>query len=282
MNDTQDKAKEERYIDLTLGTLVPILWYGIFLWIAIAQVERFDRDASATDNIQIALGLGLLLIFFMIVHVATRAALNLSRSVEEPPPAPPVETAFPAGSTGPVALWLIIFAIVSIAGTLIGLWLHGKPAAVTKSGILGGLNSGTAVHVVEALISMMAAGVGSCVTTVLGYLSHASVKKDFDSAYVPWYVARPLMGMLLGLVFYFVVRGGLVLLMAPAGDGETMENLDPWGVAALGALVGLFSKNAIEKLREIFDTLFRTEADLRNDILNKLPDDLKKQVKKHM
>lgn len=277
MNEPKENDEEKGYTLLDVGTLVPILWYGIFLWIAIDQIQGVWEGAKA-NSVKVALGLVLLLIFFMIVHVATRAALNMSSAFEEPPPTPLVETGFPAGSTGPVALWLLIFAITSIAGVLFGLWLHGKP----ESDSFEWVNTGMGIHVVEALISMTAAGVGSCVTTILGYLSHASVKKDFDSAYVPWYVARPLMGVLLGLVFYFVVRGGLVLLMAPGGEGEMQENLDPWGIAALGALVGLFSKNAIEKLREIFDTLFRTEADLRNDILNKLPDDLKKQVKEHI
>jgi hypothetical protein len=103
---------------------------------------------------------------------------------------------------------------------------------------------------------MFAAGVGSIITTILAYLQHASQEKDFDRAYAPWYVARPLMGLLLGLVFYFVFRGGLLATVQTGVEGK---ELNKWALAGLGALVGLFSKNAIEKLREVFDTLFRTK-----------------------
>jgi hypothetical protein len=50
------------------------------------------------------------------------------------------------------------------------------------------------------------------------------------------------------------------------------------GLAGVGALVGLFSKNAIEKLREVFDTLFSTKKGTEQSILDRLPPDLKKQV----
>ena len=51
------------------------------------------------------------------------------------------------------------------------------------------------------------------ITTILGYLEHASYRKNFSRAFVPWYIGRPIMGMLLGLVFYFVIKGGLWALV---------------------------------------------------------------------
>jgi hypothetical protein len=55
----------------------------------------------------------------------------------------------------------------------------------------------------------------------------------------------------LGLLFYFVVRAGL--LSADAGS------VSPYGIVAFGALAGWFSKQATNKLAEVFETLFRTE-----------------------
>ncbi len=49
-------------------------------------------------------------------------------------------------------------------------------------------------------------------------------------------------------------------------------------MAAVGSLVGLFSKNAVEKLRELFNTLFQTEDALSTELLSRLPPDLKKAV----
>jgi hypothetical protein len=41
--------------------------------------------------------------------------------------------------------------------------------------------------------------------------------------------------------------------------GGTAGDLSPYGVAAVAGLAGLFSKQATDKLREVFETLFKTE-----------------------
>jgi hypothetical protein len=66
-----------------------------------------------------------------------------------------------------------------------------------------------------------------------------------------WYLLRVFVGSALALLFYFAVRGGFF-------GADTPENsINPYGIAALAGLVGLFSKQATDKLRELFDTLFR-------------------------
>jgi hypothetical protein len=40
---------------------------------------------------------------------------------------------------------------------------------------------------------------------------------------------------------------------------QVKYGLSPYGVAAMSALTGLFSKQATEQLREVFETLFRTQ-----------------------
>jgi len=71
-----------------------------------------------------------------------------------------------------------------------------------------------------------------------------------------WYVLRPFIGMALAVIVYFVVRGGLI-----TGQGGA-ENLSPYGVAAIAGMAGMFSKQATDKLREVFENLFRTEKSL--------------------
>ncbi len=44
----------------------------------------------------------------------------------------------------------------------------------------------------------------------------------------------------------------------------------------------MFSKNAIEKLREIFNVLFKSEADLTDEVLKKLPDELRERVREKL
>ena len=52
----------------------------------------------------------------------------------------------------------------------------------------------------ESFIALFAAGIGSAITTIMGYLHHASVVRDFKVSFVPWYFGRPIIGMLLGIV----------------------------------------------------------------------------------
>jgi hypothetical protein len=63
-----------------------------------------------------------------------------------------------------------------------------------------------------------------------------------------WYVLRPFIGVVLALIFYFVVRAGFL-----TGGGD----INPYGVIALAALAGMFSKQATDKLEEVFTTIFR-------------------------
>jgi hypothetical protein len=70
-----------------------------------------------------------------------------------------------------------------------------------------------------------------------------------------WYVLRPFIGMGIAAIFYLVLRGGLVLLSAPLD----LKTLNPYGIGAFAALSGMFSKQAADKLSDIFDNLFKTQ-----------------------
>jgi hypothetical protein len=63
------------------------------------------------------------------------------------------------------------------------------------------------------------------------------------------YALLPAVGALMATVFYLVLRGGLV-----AGQ-DAATDINPYGVTAIAALVGLFSSQASEKLKAVFETL---------------------------
>jgi hypothetical protein len=77
--------------------------------------------------------------------------------------------------------------------------------------------------------------------------------RTFEVSWTAWYLLRPPIGGLLGLVIYFVIRAGLM--------GGSATEVNPHSVAALGALGGWFSKTATDKLQEVFETFFKTDAD---------------------
>ena len=81
----------------------------------------------------------------------------------------------------------------------------------------------------------------------------------FNKRWTWFYLLRPSIGMALALVFYFVIRGGFLTTSGGAKD------INPYGIAALAGLVGMFSKQATDKLSEVFGTLFRAAAGQGDD-----------------
>ncbi len=133
----------------------------------------------------------------------------------------------------------------------------------------------------EAIIMIFAGGLGSAVYAIRGYLKHACDLKNFDSIYIPWYPLWLLQGSLLGLIFYFAIRGSLLFITLNSGTGQTTGTntpiaLNTWSLAAIGALVGLFSKYAIEKLREVIIITFGGKDELDKEAQVENPQSTKK------
>src|SRR5579871_2467689 len=100
------------------------------------------------------------------------------------------------------------------------------------------------------LVVAVSAALGSYVHAATSFASYVG-NKTLSRSWLWWYALRPTIGVALALIFYFVIRGGL-LTTTSTGD------ISPFGATALGGLVGMFSKQATDKLRETFDNLFRT------------------------
>jgi len=288
-------------------------------------LRAWDARDGAGGWVELAkalLGLGVLAGAFVLLHLAARAlpewAARWSAAQAPPPPqqprAPTKGQAFPTPLTVMVGLWLLFIAAFNVGGLILTLsppaWLtdafpalaipvDGEPAADGQTGAdedgdaegerdaeAPGLPDEAPGHPIRDLIvTLFAAGVGSTITAVMGYLEHASIKKDFDPAFAPWYVARPILGLLLGALFYFVLKGGLLATVSGADDTGSLP-LNEYALAGLGGLVGLFSKNALEKLREVFNIFFATRGQVAGevtaDLAKRLPPELWQQVKPHL
>jgi hypothetical protein len=114
------------------------------------------------------------------------------------------------------------------------------------------------------MLVVLVAALGSVVHATTSFVDFAG-NRQLTSSWVWWYLLRGLVGTTLALPFYFAVRGGFFGASTPAAD------VNPYGIAALAGLAGLFSKQATDKLEELFDTLFRTRPgygdDARRDTL---------------
>jgi hypothetical protein len=98
------------------------------------------------------------------------------------------------------------------------------------------------------LLVIVAGALGSFIHSATSFSDYVGNRK-FVSSWAWWYVLRSFVGIALALVLYFVVRAGFVTAGADA--------MSPFGVATLAALAGLFSKQATDKLEEVFTTMFR-------------------------
>lgn len=97
---------------------------------------------------------------------------------------------------------------------------------VVIAGALGGL-----IHALRSLI---------------WYVGNRGMKRSW----ILMYIVTPLIGSILSVIFYLVLRSGLF-----ASQG-TVADTNPFGFAAISGLVGMFSNLAAVKLKEVAESLF--------------------------
>jgi hypothetical protein len=103
------------------------------------------------------------------------------------------------------------------------------------------------------LIVIFAGALGA-VLRALGSIVWYTGTRYLRRSWLLQYYMQPLRGAVLGILFYFLLRGGLFSSNAPLGDTS------PAGFAAVAALVGLFEKEATRKLQMIAEALFTPHA----------------------
>lgn len=103
-------------------------------------------------------------------------------------------------------------------------------------------------------IAMITGALGSFIHLATSFASYVGNRR-LSSSWMWWFMLRAPMGSALALIAYFVLRSGFLL------DGALGEQISPFGIAALGGLVGLASKQIIDKFRMITDETFATDLD---------------------
>jgi hypothetical protein len=108
---------------------------------------------------------------------------------------------------------------------------------------------GLAAEVRLIWLVVITSALGSYIHTVTSFALYAGNRR-LDPSWLAWYLLRPAISAALALIFYFALRAGL--FSGAAAD----QTVNPFGVAAISGMVGMFSKQATEKLGKIFDTIF--------------------------
>ena len=98
------------------------------------------------------------------------------------------------------------------------------------------------------LIVAVAGALGSLIHALRSLTKYVGVQK-LEHNWLPMYILLPFVGSTLAVLFYLVIRGGFF------STGATVQATSPFGFAALAGLVGLFTEQAVLKLKEVATTL---------------------------
>jgi hypothetical protein len=160
------------------------------------------------------------------------------------------------GWKGKIGL-LIFFTLLFILLTYVSysLW---PTTSLSEDGKTTINNSSTVFGIkVEAndarlLLLVLAIGaMGSIVHTATSFGDFSGTRK-LEKSWIWWYFLRPVIGAALALILFFVIKAGLLAL------GSETKEINIFTIAAVSGLAGMFSKQATNKLSDVFDTLFKS------------------------
>jgi hypothetical protein len=133
------------------------------------------------------------------------------------------------------------------------------------------LNIWTTVEERLLLLVIVAGALGSYIHSSTSYADYRG-NRQFAPSWTLWYFLRPFVGICLALIVYFAVRGGLLSVVLSGDEANDATKINPFGIAAIAGLTGMFSKQAADKLAEVFTTLFKSQGDQqRRDSLTPAP-----------
>ena len=107
------------------------------------------------------------------------------------------------------------------------------------------------------LIVIIMGALGGSLYSVRAFTIHVG-RDTFEVSWICWYFLRPLTGSVLAVIFYFAFRAAFFSLSASTGD------LNVFGIATLGGIVGIFSKETIDKLKELFEDILPIKEESRD------------------
>lgn len=152
----------------------------------------------------------------------------------------------------------LVFLAIALAYLVVCVWpanfASDTPGAktVTIDFIGTSAHLATTADVQLLMLVMLAGALGSFLHTATSFADFVGNEK-LTRSWIWWYLLKPFVGMGLAVVFYLVIRGGFLSAGTEAGK------VNVYGIAALAGLTGMFSKQATDKLGEVFTTLFQTK-----------------------
>jgi len=174
--------------------------------------------------------------------------------VAEPLPVPGAEDLTVEQPTRPVAAWggialeFFVAAVVLILALFtVAIWPGGSDSiALPMTSLAVSITMSYEVRLM--LLAAGAGGLGGALQAAYSIVSHPEVH-TLTAAWVRWYLLRPAVGAVLGVVSYLILRATLI---APGASAHSISSV---GLSALTFAAGLASSRFNSHLNDIIETL---------------------------
>jgi hypothetical protein len=160
-----------------------------------------------------------------------------------------------------LGIYLTITFLIQVV-FLIGFWPGAGSVAGLELDLCRFVKPPCTIDIVTAegrviVVVLLAGGIGAMVHAVRSFGAHLGAQK-LTNGWGWWYFLRPLEGAVVALAFYFVLGGGLVQSTSSPADSI-------YGIAGVAVLVGMFSHEAVTKLKEVAETFFSKASSVATD-----------------
>jgi hypothetical protein len=195
-----------------------------------------------------------------------------------PPPEEPKRCDVGAGCVSAWAIWVIvILALVVTLLCLYGLWALWPAGTRTGSVKVVLFTHTFTVTAEQQLLALVAlAGALGGFVHLLRSLGRYVGNRQLLWSWVAHYALIPVTAAAAATIFYIVARAGLFANQPPqqsgnAGTASAVNAINPFGLAAIAALVGLFTEEAMQMLKRVACNVFAPPEQANDEL--KIPDD---------
>lgn len=162
------------------------------------------------------------------------------KNIDEPQN--PASIMYRTHASNPWIYGLVIASVVVVALVIWGIYRYWDVATSAKA---------TEGQVLRMVILMGALG-GAIhwMSSLVNYIGNG----NFFRRWIPYYLLAPFQGAALAMLVYLLLRVGV---LTPGQNADPGKSLNLLGLYAFAGLTGLFAKQAIEMLRDVFAVIFK-------------------------
>lgn len=200
-----------------------------------------------------------------VTTIPSAAAAASARSTTATPTSSPATTASPTTTAAPTSTTgSTATTTTAPPATLSPATTASSPSSNTTATNVASYKRKDLIHINTLLLILVALGgfLGNMIHVATSFTTFVGAGK-FKKSWLLWYCIKPFTASALAIGIYFVFRGGFLNM----SDGGASINL--YGLMTVSLFAGLFTDKATEKLKEVFEVLFRSKEERPDPLVSK-------------